>query len=576
MTKKIFLVEIEGRLPVDKRGGDIDDSVPNIAVVTTGTKPLPEELPASIVIRGTTSKEFNTRPRETPPDVPYYPNLGSVGVYARHAFTVGRTQGAGTASPGEIVFVNGKQSRRDVAYLDQFRDYSFDGRPLTIRKGPERFSTDFRTPTTGEYINPPAYPESYPAIFSGTIRRVAWSLEEVRFTIRDRQGELSRRVLQPETYSGDNVATSTGIEGVEGDEQLEGQRKPVLFGVGRNIPVPNVNTSTLTYQISSRQIASVDAVYDRAVALTAGTTHASLAALQAATVTAGQYDAYLGANGDGAFIRVETQPEELTVDATAGTNADDRTIGSIVQEILNDPDLGDIPLIQIEGIGAVNQDVPFEAGLWLGLDDVTFGDALNRLLGSIFGWWLNRRDGVFEINRLKGPDITSSSGLLGESQVGDRVSDIRTQVGPAPDDGIVPRSVTAEYARNYLVQTSTAAGANADQVNFAKVEYRKKKSDLSTEEDWPLGEDLVYQTAFSTVSGAEWFNSNFTDLFGTRREVLAVRVHPSVAETWNIGDTLTLDIDRFDWTQKPVRLLGYTEDLGSGTNSGQTLLYVWG
>lgn len=592
----IFLVEIEGRLPGQLRGDDLANPPVDVEVVTTNERVATERLPTAITIRSTTAQEFNTRPNETPPDTPYYPNLQGIGIYTRNAFEPGRTVGNGRTSFGQLTLVNGKQSRLEQSYLDLFREYSFDGRRLTIRKGPNRRPRDFRGPVQESYIPAPEYPSDYPAIFTGTVRRVNWSLDQVTFVIRDRQAELANKVLQPETYAGDNVATSSGIDGVEGEQDLEGQRKPVVFGKVFNVPVPNVNTSTLTYQVSSREVQSIDAVYDRGVELTAGTTHASLSALQAATVSAGTYDAYLGANGDGCYIRVETQPEQLSVDATAGATATDRTIGALVQEILTDSELGDIDTLDVLGIDAVNTEVPYEAGIWLGLDDVTYGQALGELLGSIKGWWLDRRDGKFEISRLKVPDLTQalagfpdvseSPFLLGESQVGDRPSDIRSQTSAAPDDGIVPRSVTAKWGKNYLVQSETAAGADPDHANFVRVEYRNKKRDLATEDDYPLGEDLVFETAFADVEGANWYVRNFTELYAgdpddtnpasARREILSVRVHPSVAQNWNIGDTLILDIDRFDWKEKPVRLIGYTEDLGAGTNGGQTNLIVWG
>jgi len=529
----IYLVEIDGRDPV------------------TGDKET---------VRLTTARDFSTRPDETPKNAAYRPNVLGVGTYVRAAFGDQATLGDPTVGFGEVRLANGRRSRSEPAYLDRFRDHVFAGRRIVVRKGRDRSARE---------LSPARYPDDYPAVFTGIVRAVEWGLGEVVFRIKDRQGERAAKTLQETIYAGDNILP----DGVEGGADLEGQYKPLLIGRAFNFAPPLVNTSTVTYQLSTRPVAALDGVYDRGAAIAAGTTHASLAALQAATVGAGTYDFYPGDDGDGAFIRVETQPEALTVDAAAGDTATDRTIGALVEEILIG--IGGVPANEVSGIAALKSAVSHEAGMWIGLEAVTYGEALSTLLGSVQGWWLDSRAGIFEVARLSAPNRTAAKGVVGEDHAGDRASDIQSVTNVPPDDGLVPRAITVGFRRNHLVQSETAPAAGT-RTPLVRDEYQTRRREMAAAADYPIAEDVRVDTAFADAAGADWFLDNFQALYGERREILQVSVHPSVAAGWNIGDTLTLRIDRFDWWDKPVRLIGYREELGNGNQGGRTLLTLWG
>ena len=104
-----------------------------------------------------------------------------------------------------------------------------------------------------------------------------------------------------------------------------------------NISPPLVNTSKLTYQISHKAINAIDAVYVGGATVTAGSSHASLAALQAATVTGGTYDYYLGSGSAGAYFRLGSSPtQQVTCDATEGAASSNRTAAQIAKQVLLD------------------------------------------------------------------------------------------------------------------------------------------------------------------------------------------------------------------------------------------------
>jgi len=196
-------------------------------------------------------------------------------------------------------------------------------------------------------------------------------------------------------------------------------------------------------------------------------------------------------------------------------------------------------------------------------------------MGSVVGWWVDSRSGVFDIQRLQPPPSFGFVGVLGDDHVGDGDADLRSISRQPPDDGIVPRAVLCGYRRNYTVQVSTAEGADARADEVLR-DCLIKRGEMAIEADYRLGEEITVNTVFADASGADWFVANYRALFGVRREILRVRTHPSVCAGWNIGNGLQLQVNRYDWMLKPVRLIGYRESLGTADQGGESILYLWG
>ena len=138
------------------------------------------------------------------------------------------------------------------------------------------------------------------------------------FPLADPRATLSVP-LQPKKYLGNN----TGGLGVEGEADITGMPKPILYGVVSNIPGVRVNASLLIYQYSDTT-AQVLCVRDGGLALTRGTQRMSLSDLQTLVPHPGWFDYYIGT--EGSFIKLGTTPIfRIGIDAQEGPSSTTRT-----------------------------------------------------------------------------------------------------------------------------------------------------------------------------------------------------------------------------------------------------------
>ena len=265
-------------------------------------------------VTGLVTRYFTRRDRsmisggsDTPAKTPFEPRMVNAGTFDLFMFGNARLGGAGAPAGGAVVLDNHDGG------LDYLRGWGLDGRTMTLRRG----------------VRGQAYPSAYTTLLKGTMLAPHFSMVDVTLRIRSRLAEVLNRTLQRDRYRGDNVLPD-GVEGTEDD--IKGLYKPEFWGKRLHIPVVLVNTSKNTYQISRGSLISLDEVYVQGAATwTPGTQHATLADLQAATVASGEYDYYLGDDGDGSYLRLGSDPTgAVTVDATAPLN----TVADIVDDIL--------------------------------------------------------------------------------------------------------------------------------------------------------------------------------------------------------------------------------------------------
>src|SRR3546814_1812276 len=91
------------------------------------------------------------------------------------------------------------------------------------------------------------------------------------------------------------------VEGSTTD--LEGRPKGQGYGYVPEAPCQMVNSGKLMFLLHDRQSNAIAYAKNGSDPITVGTAHASLAALDAATVAAGTSDYYLGSAADGAYAR---------------------------------------------------------------------------------------------------------------------------------------------------------------------------------------------------------------------------------------------------------------------------------
>lgn len=281
----------------------------------------------------------------------------------------------------------------------------------------------------------------------------------ITFPIRDPRAGLSAP-LTGTTYLGDNSAGA----GVEGEADLKGHVKPVLYGIVSNIPGIRVNAQKLIYQLSDKA-AAVICVRDGGGAYTAGTSRGSLASLQSNDPGIGKYDYYSGT--EGLFVRLGSTPiYQVTFDAKEGANASDRTHGQIWERIRNERSTlvadGGVAA-SVDGTSSDDLDAlaDKEVGFWWP-ESTTLEAAIGEVLESLSGYEVLGYDNLWRIYRLDPPDgdttvfdlkVLRPSTIVGtKDRFLSGLSFVRPTFAP---NGSPACKVNVQWGRNYTLMAAT-------------------------------------------------------------------------------------------------------------------------
>lgn len=281
------------------------------------------------------------------------------------------------------------------------------------------------------------------------------------FKLRDPRAGLAVP-LQPTKYAGDNA----GGMGVEGELDIKGKPKPVLYGVVSNISAIRVNASQLIYQVADAS-ASILCVRDGGLGLAAGTARGTLASLQANSPVPGSYDTYAGV--EGTFVKLGTTPVfQITIDAQEGTPSSNRTHAQIWSRLRQDRCATTGGDLVAASITACDVAAPDEVGFWWP-DEITRLDAMNEILTSLSGYEVQGLDLKWSIAQLDAPSGTTSLDFLVVSPTTEKTSKsraikklLRVRPGFAPD-GAPPYRVNVQWGRNYTVMNEADFAGAAPQ-----------------------------------------------------------------------------------------------------------------
>lgn len=501
------------------------------------------------------TKEMTTGPSDTPANTVFAPRLLDPGNYERYLYRANTTGGESQAGRGDIVISNADGG------LDAYVDYAYDDRALILRYG---------TPTG-------AYPGGLSTLFNGTALQALFSWDKITISLRDMQALVANKPMQSTTYAGTNSGT-TGFEGLPGD--IKGKFKPVLYGQCFNIPTPVVNSSSLSYQISEKPITSVDAVYDKGAALTAGTARATLAALAAGAPAASHYDYYLGTAGvDGAYLKLGSTPAgQITCDATQGAAAGDRTVAQIMRAIFTGPG----GLIDYGVTGAQLDSTSFTAldsansavvGIWVDTAGQKVGNALDELARSIGAYWTQSRAGLIKVGRLTLPNTAPVISIQSYE-----IEDVIERVESGDPGAVIPVwRVQVDYKKNYQVQTQTdlaGGGATQARVAFTEEQFRSSiASNADVQTAHPLSQTMEVETLLTVEADASTEATRLQALYNSRREMLNVAVPRGLSMQVELGDVVTLTAARYDWNNgKHFVVIGMNERYAQPSD----ILVLWG
>lgn len=473
------------------------------------------EAGAETVLRYATGAGFISAAADSPAHTPYEPVIEQAVEITRTIFAPGTTQGQSKIGFGDLVLLN------PDGELDQLLPLSFDGRSVVVKRGlvGDASLTDFTT------------------IFVGTMEQAEFGVDRITLKLRDKQAPL-QLPIQPTKYAGTN-ALPAGVEGVAGD--LAGKPKPLVFGTVTNIAPPCVNTARLVYQVNDGTIASLDAVYDRGVALTAGGTYASEAEVlnDALAPAAGAYKVYLA----GGLFRLGSSPAgTVTADVSQGATVADRTAAALYEAVLlhMDVDPADILASDLTTLDAKNSAV---CGIYIDAETKA-ADVLDAIANTVGAWWGVNAAGEYRIVRLERPTGTPVLSFGPNDLIGPPVR----QSTADPERGLPAYRVTMRYAKNYTVQSTDVAGSVTDARRAVLAEQWREASatDASVQVTHLLAVALVYDSLFANEADAETEAARRLALRSVQRHRFNITV-PFDDETSviDLGDVVGLSHPRY-------------------------------
>lgn len=483
---------------------------------------------------------YATKASDTPANTAFNPCLKDAGSIGVSVFSDGEIVGSTSLETGEIVLSNAN------GQFDAWLNYGFDGRAIVVYEG-ERGA---------------AYPSGFVKLLTGVVYNIFANRRELRIRIKDKQYVFEKQVLT-NYYLGNN-SLPNGIEGNATD--IKGKLKPLLYGQVFNIAPVLVNTSKLTYQISNSAIQSVNAVYDRGVALTNSGDHANVTALHAASPTAGQFITCL-AEG---LIRLGGLPAGIvTCDATQGAAASNRTVAQILKSLalLAGIPSGDIDNTAISALDTKNSSI---VGIHISDTEsyLEVMDQIARSVGAYFGFDV---DGKFVADVWEVPTGTSLV-TLDEVYAG-----VSTERRPLKELDVPCYTVKTTYKKNYTIQTTDLAGSvtAASRAVLALPSLFIVSTDASILNKFLLAKQLEFETLLVDSTAATNEANRLLALHKVKRNSFDVPVPIDFVRQNSIalGKCLTLKINRFGLSAGVLlRIQGLRYEFSKNTAT----LTLWG
>lgn len=271
-------------------------------------------------------------------------------------------------------------------------------------------------------------------------------------------------------------STYTGAGGANGDPQLAGQSKPVLFGLVRNLAPVQIEAGRLIYQIHDGAMSQVLAVRDAGVPLIADGDVANYAALQSATVALGTYKTCLATG----HIRLGGVPVRLTVDArgSTGSGGYPATAAGVAAQIIN------TYTATATTAGAFGAWRAAEAGIYL--RGGTVADALDRLAAGLgVAWWGSGANGGWIGGTLVAPELQGTGIAIGPASLAQPPEEVPSTVPPWWRASVGYQRLDVVQAGADLVSTVSAA----DRDYYGRQQRTATATDRTVRITYPLAVD---------------------------------------------------------------------------------------
>lgn len=537
-----------------------------LTLVITATAKTGSGSQSSWTISGSTtlrvsSHGFNTEPDE--PDAPvsaHYPQLLSEAIeIARDAFSEGKIAGESVVSVSDIKLINDRR-------LDPWRRYGFSGQSFTLRLGPlAGYIADFATVVIGRVDQPdftmslatfkamdrmadfdaPLMPSTFLGINSGStgiegtpdttkgaVRPRAWGKNYNGQPVLLNASALIYGVNFVGALSRSAVACGTGsktfvldrdtpfVGGVYFVARYDDSNYMIgtvtSYTAATKTVVANIGTAvgSATQQdwecAGTAPVASIDAVRDGGSAVTFSTTdRATLAALQAASISSGQYDTCL-AEG---LVRLGSSPSrQVTCDFTQGANSAARTVAQIMKTIALDP--GKVATTEVTSADVTALDTANSAVVGLYARESMSVREAEDALANTAGAWIGFS--ALSMLRMKRIEAPTGSPVVTFRRFKQGVAAAATDIDiigieRIPDSGmakkIPPYQMLMGYKRNWAPQRAGELATSVTDANraFYENEWRwaRSKVDANVRRMHPRSQPETITSLFTAESDCQ-------------------------------------------------------------------------
>lgn len=463
----------------------------------------------------------------------YVDRLMQPGLFERNCFESGTLGGEASLSFGTLDILN-----NDGVY-DYLMDWGFDGRTIEIYYGS---------------VAPGTVP-SWTLVFSGTMIDPIFERDLIKFRLRDNQIDLDIPVCINQ-YGGSNVLPN----GMDGTDDIAGQRKPKAYGKPRNVKPVLVNTSKLIYQCSDEPIATLwttlkSLVYDSGAEIPRETPeYTSEADMMATAPTAGKVRIWLG----GGSFRLGSAPMgEVTCTPTTDANDANLTAAKLFYKIATVS--GGISPSAISSADLTALDVANSSPLALFFqDDTTIRDAFNKIARSVGAWWGFDKTSVLRIARLEVPSGTPEFTLTDSEMF--KITKISTS------EDIPYFQVNLGFDENFTIQTSGLAGSVdpiiKNRLGQQYLQIRKVSAGVKTKH--LLSKELNLSTNIQNPTNAGIEANRILALYNVQRRTFEIHGFCDTEKLSKIdlGKVVQIQSSRFMLSNgKLFRILGYALDL---------------
>lgn len=415
---------------------------------------------------------------------------------------------------------------------DELTAYSWDGRDVEVKLGSEGFDLD-------EYIT----------VLKGTAEAITYDRSRLSIVFRGKETLLDKDI-QETTY--------TGAGGLEGDESMEGNTKPLVYGAVTNITPIQVDRTNLVYQFHDGSVEAVSDAFDGGVVLTSA---GDVADITAASVDSGFYKTQL----DSGYVKLGAPPAKLLTLDVQGDNSGDGYISNaadIIKRIVVDQSDLTVNDLNLPSFFTAHLDSSRSAsGIYI--RGGTIADVIKELMFSIGGAWTFNRLGLLTIAVFR---KRFSDGTITENDIVKGSFNRRRTVAPSWRRRIGSNRSWTVHDESQFVGAATSARRS-----LTSRDYQYSTDETASIKTTHLGARVVVKdTLLSTSADADTEVARQQVLYGSLFDRIDIVTRRQQFK-YHIGQTITLDYDKFDVSRDMI-ILGIREN----TTTGRTTFRLWG